>query len=181
MAISNINTNPLAAVALAVSAILSGYDAIASEQVSPRAEISPASPAPVLAVLTAVKTNHQKALKMLKDCATQFEEMNKHARARGYPKHMLTDEYGKQLVGLIFAAREIEASTKKAKVPIGLETQHAELRRALAETRSEIVVSFELVRQTRGTPTEFDGRVDLEGLRALAERSTKRLLELANT
>lgn len=187
MAGNKSNTNHVAVALMAVTAILGSYEALASQQASPSALISltsardgqPAVNSLELAI-SALGLEHRDAIKSLNIVRAQFAEINKHALSKGFPKHMLTEEQAKNLAVILLGIRKIESDLKKTTTIDGLEALHAELRRALAEARSEVVVTFEMVRQIRGKPEQVEGRVDMNGLRALADHSTRKLLELAS-
>lgn len=83
-------------------------------------------------------------------------------------------EYTEKLQGL----RDIETLLKTAEVPEPLKGLHLNARRALAQSRSWIVVLHDLTLQAVQPPVIVEGEADTEGLRVLAEHSTKRLIEL---
>jgi hypothetical protein len=174
------NSNHVAAAVMAVAALVGNYEALASQQASPSVLTSFLSVGDERSAMTALEIEHRDAIKKLKICAAKSAEANKYAITKGFPKHMLTDEQVKNLAIMMLGIRQVEADIRKTSTPVGLETLHSELLRALAEARSEVVVTFEMVRQIRGKPESIEGRIDMNGLKALAERSTNRLLELAS-
>lgn len=174
------NSNHVAAAVMAVSALVGNYEALASQQASPSALISFLSVTDTRSPTSALEAEHRDAIKKLKICAATSAEANKYAINKGFPKHKLTDEQAKTLAIMMLGIRQVEADMRKTSAPVGLEALHSELLRALAEARSEVVVTFEMVRQIRGKPESIEGRIDMNGLKALAERSTTRLLELAS-
>lgn len=187
MASGKSNSNHVATALMAVAAILGSYEALASQQALPSASIASLSSgddrSPVNSlesVVTALEMEHRDAIKSLNICAARFAQMNKHAISKGFPSHMLTEEQAKKLAIMMLGTRKMESDVRNTAVPSGLEGLHSELRRALAEARSEVVVTFEMVRQIRGKPEDVEGRVDMNGLKALAEHSTKRLMDLAS-
>ncbi|MGO3563735.1 hypothetical protein [Pseudomonas helleri] len=187
MASGKSNSNHVAIALMAVAAILGSYEALASQQASSSVLIASLSSRDDRSAITALESavtvlemEHRDAIKSLSICGARFAEMNKHAISKGFPKHMLTEEQAKNLAVMMLGIRKMESDLRKTVAPIGLETLHSDLRRALAEARSEVVVTFEMVRQIRGKPESIEGRIDMNGLKALAERSTHRLLELAS-
>ncbi|WP_024696144.1 hypothetical protein [Pseudomonas syringae] len=176
---NNSALQPLAVAVVAVASLLSSYEALASQPESLRPLFAAAPQRGVTPSLKAVGSEHQKALKSLSRCIAMFTEINKHAISKGFPKHMLMEDEARQLAIILFQVRTLESKTKAAAIPHGMEARHAELRRALAEARSEVAATFSLMQQYRGTPREFEGKTDLEALKVLAEKSTDRLLEMA--
>lgn len=164
---------------MAVTAALGSYEALASEPNSavPAFVSDRQSSPPTLGIL---ESAHQDAMKKLRASTSKFTEINKSIMAKGFPPHMTTEEESKRLAIMMLGIRQIEAEVKKATVTGDSMQFHAELRRAVAELRSEIVVTFEMLRQVRGAPEHTLGRVDMDGMRALAAHSTDRLLELAS-
>ncbi|AVH38079.1 hypothetical protein AL532_17900 [Pseudomonas monteilii] len=187
MASSKSNTNHVAVALMAVTAILGSYEALASQHASPSVLISLTSTRDdqsavknLESAISALELEHRDAIKSLNIVRLQFAEINKHALSKGFPKHMLTEEQTKNLAVILLGIRKIESDLKKTVAPNGLETLHAELRRTLAEARSEVVVTFEMARQIRFKPEQVEGRIDMNGLKALADHSTRKLLELAS-
>jgi hypothetical protein len=76
--------------------------------------------------------------------------------------------------------RGMELTLKTATVPEGLADIHMDLRRAMARARERIAITHNLFSQMLTVPEPFESSIDGEGLQALAEHSTKRLIELAN-
>lgn len=179
MAVSKPGANHLAAAVMAVTAALGSYEALASEpnSIAPAFVSGRESSAPSLSML---ESAHKDAMKKLRASTSKFTEINKSIMAKGFPPHMTTEEESKRLVMMMLGIRQIEAEVKKATVTGDSRQFHAELRRAVAELRSEIVVTFDMLRQVRGTPEQTAGRADMNGLKALAAHSTDRLLELAS-
>lgn len=180
MANSKSNFNHAAVALLAVVALVGNYEAFASEQPSQSVLAPFLSAEDPVSAMSAFETEHRDAIRKLRASAATSAAANQYAIARGFPKHMLTDEQAKNIAILMLGIRKTEADIKRLPVPVGLEELHAQLRRALAEARSEIVVTFEMVRQIRGTPESIEGRIDMAGLKALADRSTEKLLKLAS-
>lgn len=76
--------------------------------------------------------------------------------------------------------RNVEILLKNAEVPEQFADLHLEARKALAKGRAWVVQLHEITLQSIGVPNVTPGRASADGLRALAEFSTKRLAELAN-
>lgn len=76
--------------------------------------------------------------------------------------------------------RDIEIVLKTFEVPDQFEMLHTQLRRALAKGRSSVVLLHELTVQAMKAPALVPGVANPEALRALADHTTKRLVQLAN-
>ncbi|MBU1806365.1 MAG: hypothetical protein KKC02_15135 [Gammaproteobacteria bacterium] len=76
--------------------------------------------------------------------------------------------------------RNVELLLKTVEVPEQFADLHIQARRALAKGRSWVVMLHELTMQSLGTPDTFPGSASAAGVRALAEHSSIRLVELAN-
>lgn len=77
------------------------------------------------------------------------------------------------------AIRQLEATMTSTVVPTALEAEHLALRRSIARARSRLA-SIDLVcRQFFIKPEIFESSIDPEGLRALADHTTQRLVQLA--
>ncbi|WP_312224757.1 hypothetical protein [Stutzerimonas nitrititolerans] len=83
------------------------------------------------------------------------------------------EEYVQQL-------RDLETLLKTIEVPEQFEGLHANLRRALAKGRSSLVLLQDLTLQAMKSPVVVPGVASPVAIRALAEHTTKRLVELAN-
>lgn len=84
-----------------------------------------------------------------------------------------------KLPGLISSTRALEAALKTAIPPQDLAEDHMALRRAVAKTRGHLVTLESLFRQATQDPEYFESDIDMEGLIALANHSTRRLAGLA--
>jgi hypothetical protein len=82
-------------------------------------------------------------------------------------------------VELLSAIRALEASLKAADVPAELSTDHLGLRRAIAKTRSRLAMLDNFYKQFFVSFEEFDSAASADGLKALADHTTKRLGEIA--
>ncbi|UVL26833.1 hypothetical protein [Pseudomonas donghuensis] len=85
------------------------------------------------------------------------------------------DEIGQSLDSF----RGLELTLRTAIVPEGLSAIHMDLRRAMARAREKLAVTHSLLSQMQEAPKPFKSNIDGEGLRTLADYSTKRLIELA--
>ena len=83
------------------------------------------------------------------------------------------EEYVQQL-------RDLETLLKAIEVPEQFEGLHANLRRALAKGRSSLVLLQDLTLQAMKSPVVVPGVAGPVAIRALADHTTKRLVELAN-
>lgn len=83
------------------------------------------------------------------------------------------EEYVQQL-------RDLETLLKTIEVPEQFEGLHANLRRALAKGRSSLVLLQDLTLQAMKSPVVVPGIASPVAIRALAEHTTRRLVELAN-
>lgn len=75
--------------------------------------------------------------------------------------------------------REVEVELKESEVPDQLLSLHNDVRRAVAKVRSCMVLLQDVTRQAMTVPEVVSGTADPEGIRALAQHTTKRLIELA--
>ncbi|KIY18163.1 hypothetical protein RD00_13925 [Pseudomonas amygdali pv. tabaci] len=95
------------------------------------------------------------------------------------PDHMDAPETLNDLGFLLESVRGMEITLRSIEVPDGLHPLHMNFRRALARARESISVLYSLTSQTMTIPADVDSGINPEGLKALAEHSTKRLIELA--
>lgn len=95
------------------------------------------------------------------------------------PDHMDGPQSLKDLGFLLESVRGMELTLRSIEVPDGLQPLHMNFRRALARARENISIVHSLTSQTMTIPADADSGINPEGLKALAEHSTKRLIELA--
>lgn len=88
-------------------------------------------------------------------------------------------ELFERLPELISQARGLEVALRSASVPKYLSDDHMALRRSVAKVRGRLVQLESLLIQTHETPHYVDSTIDMDGLKALAEHTTKRLARLA--
>lgn len=96
------------------------------------------------------------------------------------PDHMDTYETLAELGSLLESIRGMEQAAKSAVAPEGLDTLHLNFRRSMAQARESIAITYSLTRQMVTVPQDTDSGIDVDGLKALADHSTRRLIELAN-
>ncbi len=84
------------------------------------------------------------------------------------------------LADLLNSLRGVEVGLKSASVPEELLSLHMEMRRAIAKGRARVAELYGLVRQAHTIPDVVEAKTGSSAMRALAERSTQRLIELAN-
>lgn len=170
--------SPLAGVVMTVAVLLSGYESLAAD--APTADSALSEIHDRKQAVQNLESEIKRSITIFSDISSKFSEMNKSIIRTGIPKHMLADEHVKSLIAQMISIRQIEADLKNAKHPEQLASTHMELRRAVAEARSEIVITYDFHRQQLATPVVLESDTDLQGLRALADQSTKRLLQLVN-
>ncbi|SDS03672.1 hypothetical protein SAMN05216198_1037 [Halopseudomonas litoralis] len=76
--------------------------------------------------------------------------------------------------------RGVEVGLKGADVPAELMDLHMQVRRAIAKGRSRVAAFYSLAWQAYTEPKVVAARASGEGLRSLADHTTRRLVELAN-
>lgn len=160
---------------MAVTVVLGSYESVMAES---RPAVSAQMPRGQAGAIQPIESELSKSIKAVNVAAMQFAQINKSIMKSGIPKHMLTDDHLRSLAALMIGIRKIESDLKAAVYPEQLAGQHQLLRRAVAETRSEIVATYDFHRQLLHKPEVLESDIDMDGLRLLAERSTKRLLEL---
>ncbi|MGN8247698.1 hypothetical protein [Pseudomonas sp. SMV7] len=75
--------------------------------------------------------------------------------------------------------RNIETLLKNAEVPPQFQELHLSARKALAKGRTWVVAVHDVTLQAMQEPVIVDGSADPDGLKALADHSTKKVIELA--
>lgn len=109
----------------------------------------------------------------------QFSALIKKATKQDVRQFMKAKDLS-TLEELLSNLRGVEVGLKSASVPSELADLHSKARRAIAKGRSRVATFHILVSQAYTVPTVFESRVSGDGLRALAEHATKRIVELAN-
>lgn len=94
--------------------------------------------------------------------------------------HLLNASELNELEEYVQQLRDLETLLKTIEVPEQFEGLHANLRRALAKSRSSLVLLQDLTLQAMKSPVVVPGVASPAAIRALAEHTTKRLVELAN-
>lgn len=79
----------------------------------------------------------------------------------------------------IAMTRELEAALRDALVPEDMQAAHQGLRRAVAKVRGRLVQLESLLAQAHETPEYFESDISVEGLKALADHSSRQLAKLA--
>jgi hypothetical protein len=109
----------------------------------------------------------------------ELDQIYAEAVKAAYSSDRFDDErYGRN-IELLSAIRALEASLKIANVPSELASDHLGLRRAIAKTRSRLAMIDSFYKQFFVSYEEFESSVSPDGLRALADHTTKRLGEIA--
>ena len=168
-------SNATPAVITAALGLLVGYDTAISEN-------SPTS--------SAVQNERSQELQSLADAihsvvtdATaldkQFSSLVKRATKGDVRNIVPANDLG-VLEELLTNLRGVEAGLKRASVPSELTDLHLKARRAIAQGRSRVATFHMLASQAYAIPVVLKSKVDPAGLKALAEHSTKRVIELAN-
>lgn len=96
------------------------------------------------------------------------------------PEHMDAHESLAELGSLLESIRGMEQALKSAVVPEGLDTLHLSFRRSMAQARESVAITYNLTCQMVTVPEDTDSGIDMDGLKALADHSTRRLIKLAN-
>lgn len=84
-----------------------------------------------------------------------------------------------RIASLLLATRGLETALRSAEPPADLREEHLDLRRAVAKTRSRLATLDSLFKQATQKPFYVNTGMDTDGLKALAEHSTRRLTEIA--
>ena len=178
MTLGNIPTAPLLMAALA---LVGGYGAAVSIQQSAALDYGRQQ--------EASQQNDQLAsdihmlIKKLKEMESGFWQVSKNLMAQEpvrLPDEMNAPEVLEELSDLLKSIRGMELALRSTEVPQGLEPLNMSLRRAMAKARENVAILHSLTSQIVTIPVTVESNIDLEGLRALADHSTKRLIELAN-
>ena len=75
--------------------------------------------------------------------------------------------------------RALEAALRGTIVQPDIEEAHMGLRRSVAKVRGRLVQLENLLLQAHETPDYFESDIDMEGLKALADHSTRHLAKIA--
>lgn len=89
------------------------------------------------------------------------------------------DETFSRISELLSMVRGLELALKSASPHPAFADQHLEFRRAVANTRARLVQLDSVYKQAVRIPHYVDTKIDLEGLRALADFTTERLAKIA--
>lgn len=95
-------------------------------------------------------------------------------------RNRLDDSDHQRLPELLSNLRGLEVALKNAEVPDALGPIHMQMRRAVAKARSRVAELCHLANQAYGDTQVVEAKTSGPALHALAERSTKRLIEMAN-
>jgi hypothetical protein len=172
---------PTASLLLAALALIGGYGAAVSVQAAADFDSSFRNEASQKSSQLAAEIH--RLIKKAKQVENGFASIIKSMLARdpvrapeGLDAQTKFEDLGRNLDSF----RGMELTLRTAIVPEGLAEVHMDLRRAMARAREKIAITHSLFSQMLTAPESFESNVDGEGLRALAEHSTKRLIELAN-
>jgi hypothetical protein len=155
-------------------AIAAACAAMASSSERPEALASVNPPQLVQASSASIESLIDRAVSVLQGLETSMAMHTKALCQDEPPKEHLDD----QPFGLIANnLRFVEKQLRDLGVPMGGEAEYIKLTRALAKARSVAVLNDSLIRQWTTIPQTFESDIDLEGLRALAELTTRRLGE----
>lgn len=89
------------------------------------------------------------------------------------------DETFSRISELLSMVRGLELALKSASPHPSFASHHMEFRRAVANTRARLVQLDSIYKQAVRIPHYVDTKIDLEGLRALADHTTERLAKIA--
>jgi hypothetical protein len=109
----------------------------------------------------------------------ELDSIYAEAVRSAYANGSFDDERFRRNAELLSAVRTLESSLKTASVPLDLQSDHMDLRRAIAKTRNRLAMLDSFYKQFFVPFEEFESAVSPEGLRALADHTTKRLGEIA--
>ena len=109
----------------------------------------------------------------------EVEDLYRSILRKVSDSHELDDRLYLSNMESLKAVRQLEAVLASAPAPAALDTEHMELRRAIARARGRLAAIDLLCRQFFMKPEVFDSVVNPEGLRALADHTTQRLVRLA--
>ncbi len=172
---------PTASLLLAALALIGGYGAAVSVQAAAdhdsgfRNEASQKSSQLAIEIHGLIK----KAKQVENGFASIIKDMLARDPARtpeGLDAQAKLEDLGRNLDSF----RGMELTLRSAIVPEGLAEVHMDLRRSMARAREKMAITHSLLSQMLTVPESFESTADGEGLRALAEHSTQRLIELAN-
>lgn len=82
-------------------------------------------------------------------------------------------------IELLKAVRQLESDLKRAEVPSALSDDHINLRRAVAKVRGRLITIDGVYQQFLMKPEQFPSQLSADGLRDLADHTTRRLGHLA--
>ncbi|AKJ98412.1 hypothetical protein V3H56_19750 [Pseudomonas sp. MS646] len=167
-------SGPTMAMAMAAAClVMTDQMAFAEMSVPARAPVSPAKqPAAAKRVQDLV----QKAVAELGKLEADMAKYTTILCQDNVPERYLED----QPFGLI--ADNLRFAEKKLRdfgTPVGREKDFSRLIRAVAKARSVAAMNDSLIRQRTTTPDVLESDIDLEGLKALTARTTKRLIDQA--
>lgn len=80
---------------------------------------------------------------------------------------------------ILSQVRGLETALKAAVVPTEVSEEHMAFRRSVAKTRGRIAQLDSLIRQAKQTPTFVHSDISMDGLKALADFTTKQFEQLA--
>lgn len=118
-------------------------------------------------------------VKSARDLEATFKALAKRCTEGDVRRYVKPEGYA-HIGAMLKDLRGVEIGLKSASVPVELADLHMSARRAIASGRSWVAAVHLLASQAYEAPETFESDIDLEGLRALAEHSTKRLVQLAN-
>lgn len=110
---------------------------------------------------------------------SELDQIYSEAVKAAYASGTFDDERFLRNIELLSEIRALEASLKAANVPDELSADHLGLRRAIAKTRSRLAMLDNFYKQFFVSFEEFDSAAPADGLKALANHTTKRLGEIA--
>ncbi|QQN20992.1 hypothetical protein ACKUFS_16315 [Pseudomonas cannabina] len=177
LSLSNIPTAPVLMAALAV---MSGYgDAVSEKQTAAR-EVGYQHEASQQ--VDQLASSIHKLIKDLKIMEDSFGVVIKAMLCENpvrMPKHMSMAESLDELGSTLESIRGMECALRDAVVPEVLADLHMNLRRGMARAREKVSIARSIIFQMTPRVAALDTKVNFDGLRDLADHSTKRLIQLA--
>lgn len=127
----------------------------------------------------AKRADLRRVLEQLRASFLELDDLYSQAIQVTLKRDCFDAELFERLPELISECRGLETALRGAPVPEYLSEDHMALRRAVAKVRGRLVQLESLLTQTHETPHYVESTIDMEGLKALAEHTSKRLARLA--
>ncbi|HAF94054.1 MAG TPA: hypothetical protein DCX26_10635 [Pseudomonas sp.] len=126
--------------------------------------------------------NRQDQRRIIEEIRDQFNELDglyAQAIQATLKRGCFDAELFERLPHHISMTRALEAALRGTIVQPDIEEAHMGLRRSVAKVRGRLVQLENLLLQAHETPDYFESDIDMEGLKALADHSTRHLAKIA--